>query len=70
MLKKIMKLDGVQALSKNELKSIKGGFSIGPSSFCFNITDSFACTNQTNNQCTWYGCYCGPNYPHIAPCGG
>ena len=65
-------LNKIQVLSRSEMKSINGGFGLGPGpgSSCFTITNSFTCTNQTNNQCTWYGCYCGPNYPHIAPCGG
>ena len=62
MKKQILNLG--KALNKAEQKSINGGFG---SSYCFGILDQNTCDNS--KSCNWYGCYCGPTYPHIAPCG-
>ena len=54
-----------KALDKTEQKQINGGFGF---SNCFDIPDQNSCDYTLG--CNWYGCYCGPTYPHTAPCGG
>jgi hypothetical protein len=66
MKKSILNLG--KALQKKEQQQINGGFG---SSNCFSITTSYECVRAFG--CNWYGCsgsgsYCGPNYPHLAPC--
>jgi len=58
-------------LRKKEQKQIIGGYkqiigSLGPSSECWAISDSTECYRAQG--CNYFGCYCGPIYPHIAPC--
>ncbi|WP_299107118.1 hypothetical protein [uncultured Tenacibaculum sp.] len=52
-----------KSLNKTEQKNINGGFFTNN---CFDITDSSSCNRKRG--CQWYGCYCGPNSPHFAPC--
>ncbi|MDY8136811.1 hypothetical protein [Aquimarina sp. 2201CG5-10] len=66
MLKKLGNIKNVTKISKASQSKIQGGnFGFGGS--CFSHTSSQGCSSQRG--CQWYGCYCGPNYPHIAPCG-
>jgi hypothetical protein len=52
-----------ETLNKKEQQQIHGGFGFGS---CFQIQDETVCGRRLD--CSWYGCYCGPQYPHIAPC--
>ena len=63
-------IDLGRVLQKSEQKQIKGG-GLGPDLNPFRggrctVDTSAACNNISG--CAWYGCYCGPTYPHIAPC--
>ena len=67
MKKSILKIGSL--LEKKEQKDILGGghpLQQDPSG-CIYLNE-INCNNHPT--CIWHGCYCGPNYPHIAPCGG
>ena len=55
MLKSILKLEGVQGLTKNEQKEINGGFDLGncPIGMVF-------CSDQFGNYVCEFGTHCGP----------
>ena len=63
-MKNILNIENVYCLSKNEQKNVHGGNKISES--CFAFENPQECGNQSG--CQWFGCYCGPTYPHIAPC--
>ena len=65
MIKKILNVKEITILSKNEQKSIAGGRTALDES-CYEINNATDC--NARRDCQWFGCYCGPNYPHIAPC--
>lgn len=63
MLKKISKIENANKISKDSQSKINGGFGLVIG--CYG-NDQQSCNPRSG--CQWYGCYCGPNYPHIAPC--
>jgi len=66
MKKSILKIGSL--LEKKEQKDILGGghpLQQDPSGCIY-----YGASDCGGGICVWYGCYCGPNYPHIAPCGG
>ena len=63
-MKKLLKISDISLLSKKEQKEIHGGNKMNGS--CFAYGNPQECGNQRG--CQWFGCYCGPNYPHLAPC--
>jgi hypothetical protein len=60
MKKSILNLG--KALQRKEQKQINGGTNTN----CLSIDNEFECNNT--RTCQWSGCYCAPNYPHLAPC--
>ena len=63
-MKNILNIENVSCLSKKEQKNVHGGNKMSGS--CFAYENQQECDNQ--RECQWFGCYCGPTYPHVAPC--
>ena len=62
MLKKISQIKNVSKISKNSQSQINGGFV-----FVNSCSSNSQRDCNHSNGCQWFGCYCGPNTPHIGP---